>query len=114
MSGISIKSFKFKYGFWKGDSWADIDTIADATNINYYQYNGSANINYIYNLHNNYEVVVSASGTITPDSLDNGSETTSCTQQYSRSLEDDGEQNCDAGHIQYNHHLKSVCFIMSS
>jgi len=64
--------------------------------------NGSANINYIYNLHNNYEVVVSASGTITPDSLDNGSETTSCTQQYSRSLEDDGEQNCDAGHILAN------------
>ena len=49
-----------------------------------------------------YEVVVSASGTITPDSLDNGSETTSCTQQYSRSLEDDGEQNCDAGHILAN------------
>lgn len=64
--------------------------------------NGTANINYIYNLHNNYEVVVSASGTITPDSLDNGSETTSCTQQYSRLLEDDGEQNCDAGHILAN------------
>ena len=64
--------------------------------------NGSANINYIYKLHNNYEVVISASGTITPDSLDNGSDTTSCTQQYSRSLEDDGEQNCDAGHILAN------------
>ena len=64
--------------------------------------NGSANINYIYKSHNNYEVVISASGTITPDSLDNGSETTSCTQQYSRSLEDDGEQNCDAGHILAN------------
>ena len=64
--------------------------------------NGSADMNYIYKLHNNYEVVVSASGTITPNSLDNGSGTTSCTQQYSRVLEDDGEDNCDAGHILAN------------
>ena len=64
--------------------------------------NGSADMNYIYKFHNNYEVVVSASGTITPHSLDNGSGTTSCTQHYSRILEDDGEQNCDAGHILAN------------
>lgn len=64
--------------------------------------NGYANINYIYTLHNNYEVVISASGTITPDSLDNGSDTTTCTQKYSRSLEDDGWQDCDAGHILAN------------
>jgi hypothetical protein len=46
--------------------------------------------------------VVSAFGTITPDSLDNGTGTTSCTQQYSRMLEDDGVENCDAGHILAN------------
>ena len=64
--------------------------------------NGGADMNYMYKLHNNYEVVMSASGTITPDSLDNGTGTTSCTQHYSRDLEDDGEQNCDAGHILAN------------
>ena len=64
--------------------------------------NGSADINYIYKLHNNYEVVISASGTITSGSLDNGSGTTSCTQHYSRLLEDDGQEDCDAGHILAN------------
>ena len=64
--------------------------------------NGNANIDYIYTSHNDYEVVVSASGTITSGSLDHGSETTSCTQQYSRMLEDDGEKDCDAGHILAN------------
>ena len=64
--------------------------------------NGYAHINYSYTLHNNYEVVVSALGIITPDSLDQGSGTTSCTQKYSRMLEDDGEENCDAGHILAN------------
>jgi len=64
--------------------------------------NGNADINYIYQLHNNSQVVISASGTITPESLDNGSDTTSCTQKYSRSLEDDGQQDCDAGHILAN------------
>jgi hypothetical protein len=64
--------------------------------------NGGANIDYTYVKHNDYEVVVSAFGTITPDSLDNGTGTTSCTQQYSRMLEDDGVENCDAGHILAN------------
>ena len=66
--------------------------------------NGGANIDYLYTKHSEYEVVISACGTITPDSLDNGSGTTSCTQEYSRMLEDDGEKNCDAGHI-LAHHL---------
>lgn len=61
--------------------------------------NGSAILDYMYTSHENYEVVVSAQGTITPDALDHGSGTTSCTQKYSRMLEDDGEQDCDAGHI---------------
>ena len=64
--------------------------------------NGYANIDYTYQQHGDYEVVVSASGTIEPGSLDNGTGTTSCTQEYSRMLEDDGSENCDAGHILAN------------
>jgi hypothetical protein len=63
---------------------------------------GGANITYTYNLHETNEVVVSAYGTVTPESLDKGTETTSCTQKYSRMLEDDGNQDCDAGHILAN------------
>lgn len=37
--------------------------------------------------------------TIYPTDLDKGSDTTSCTQSYSRTLDDDGVQDCDAGHI---------------
>lgn len=64
--------------------------------------NGGAHIDYTYENHNDYEVVISAIGTITPDSLDHGTGTTSCTQKYSRMLEDDGEEVCDAGHILAN------------
>ena len=31
--------------------------------------------------------------------MDKGSNTTSCTQAYSRKLDDDGTKDCDAGHI---------------
>jgi hypothetical protein len=44
-------------------------------------------------------VVTSASATITKANLDKGTDTTSCTQDYSRSLDDDGTKDCDAGHI---------------
>ena len=64
--------------------------------------NGYANIDYIYSYHSNHPVVISAIGTLSPDALDHGTETTSCTQQYARMLEDDGEKNCDAGHILAN------------
>jgi len=64
--------------------------------------NGYAKFDYLYTYHNAQEVVVSASGTITPQSLDQGTETTTCTQKYSRMLEDDGDHNCDAGHILAN------------
>ena len=63
---------------------------------------GNAHMSYIYDQHGEYLVVTSATGTLTPGSLDNGSETTSCTQKYSRILEDDGLQDCDAGHILAN------------
>lgn len=63
---------------------------------------GGANMTYIYESHLNYPVVVKAEGTITQDSLHNGSDTTSCTRSYARMLEDDGEQSCDAGHILAN------------
>jgi len=61
--------------------------------------NGGVQMTYVYESHNNIPVVVSAKGVLTPESLDHGTETTSCTQKYSRMLEDDGEQSCDAGHI---------------
>lgn len=60
---------------------------------------GGAVGTYNYVLHNSIPVVSSASVTITPTSLDTGSDTTTCTQNYSRSLDDDGVQDCDAGHI---------------
>jgi hypothetical protein len=65
--------------------------------------NGNAHIDYVYEYQNDQLVVTSASGTIYPESLNYGTETTSCTQKYSRMLEDDGNQNCDAGHILANH-----------
>lgn len=64
--------------------------------------NGYATIEYIYHMHETYEVVVSASGIVEKGALDHGTETTSCTQKYSRTLEHDGKQNCDAGHILAN------------
>jgi hypothetical protein len=64
--------------------------------------NGGTTITYTYAQHKDEIVVVSATGTVLPTSLDNGSETTSCTQKYSRMLEDDGKDNCDAGHILAN------------
>lgn len=63
---------------------------------------GGSTINYIYEEHNNIPVVVYAHGVVYPESLHNGSDTTSCTRSYARMLEDDGKDNCDAGHILAN------------
>ena len=60
--------------------------------------NGYAHITYTYEKHNQYNVVSYATGKL-HRILDTGTETTSCTREYSRMLEDDGEQSCDAGHI---------------
>eukprot|EP01040_Poterioochromonas_malhamensis_P008133 gene8133-8797_t len=60
---------------------------------------GGSTGTYNYVNHNGIAVVSSASITIYPTDLDKGSDTTSCTQSYSRSLDDDGVQDCDAGHI---------------
>ena len=65
---------------------------------------GGANITYIYTQHGEHAVVTSARGVIYPSSLGNGTSTTSCTQAYSRILDDDGSPDCDAGHI-LAHHL---------
>lgn len=54
---------------------------------------------YTYATHNGVPVVTSVSATITKSDLDTGSDTTSCTQSYSRTLDDDGVVDCDAGHI---------------
>eukprot|EP01038_Epipyxis_sp_PR26KG_P009924 gene9924-13348_t len=60
---------------------------------------GGSTGTYTYATHNGHAVVTSASITITKADLDKGTDTTSCTQDYSRSLDDDGVQDCDAGHI---------------
>lgn len=57
---------------------------------------------YYYTTHNGYIVVTSVSVTITSANLDKGTDTTSCTQDYARMLDDDGTKDCDAGHILAN------------
>jgi hypothetical protein len=69
---------------------------------NYLTTGGGAVGKYYYSTHNGYAVVTSASITITSSNLDTGTDTTSCTQDYSRMLDDDGVQDCDAGHILAN------------
>ena len=88
-----------------------------------YLTNGGGSVGtYNYILQNGHAVVSSASITIAASSVGKGSDTTSCTQSYSRSLDDvkttkhsstficfkllfqlqDGVQDCDAGHILAN------------
>lgn len=43
---------------------------------------------YYYVLHGNFPVVYNASATISPTDLNNGTDTTACTQDYSRALDD--------------------------
>ena len=69
---------------------------------NYLTSGGGAIGKYYYVTHNGAPVVTSASITITASNLDTGTDTTSCTQDYARMLDDDGVQNCDAGHILAN------------
>mmetsp|Transcript_14468 Transcript_14468/g.19818 ORF Transcript_14468/g.19818 Transcript_14468/m.19818 type:complete len:188 (-) Transcript_14468:232-795(-) len=66
---------------------------------NYLTEGGGGTGTYTYATHGSYPVVTSASVTITKANLDMGTDTTSCTQDYSRSLDDDGVKDCDAGHI---------------
>jgi len=63
---------------------------------------GGSSMKYTYEKHGDYDVVVYAEGIVYPSSLDHGTGTTSCTQKYSRLLEDDGYKECDAGHILAN------------
>lgn len=61
---------------------------------------GGSQATYYYVIHNGTTPVVSSvSATLTIANMDQGSDTTSCTQSYSRMLDDDGVQDCDAGHI---------------
>ena len=64
--------------------------------------NGGSTVKYTYIQHNEHIVVSSVTGIVSPASLDKGTEPTKCTQDYSRMLEDDGLENCDAGHIMAN------------
>lgn len=69
---------------------------------NYLTTGGGAVGKYYYTDHNGIPVITSASITITKANLDTGTDTTSCTQDYARMLDDDGEKDCDAGHILAN------------
>ena len=53
---------------------------------------------YYYENHNDQPIVKNVYATITNNDLDEGTGTTSCTQQYSRMLDDENLE-CDAGHI---------------
>jgi hypothetical protein len=66
---------------------------------NYLNIGGGGTGTYYYELHNSIPVVKSASVRLTINNMDKGTDTTSCTQAYSRSLDDDGVVDCDAGHI---------------
>mmetsp|Transcript_14638 Transcript_14638/g.24231 ORF Transcript_14638/g.24231 Transcript_14638/m.24231 type:complete len:201 (+) Transcript_14638:164-766(+) len=87
----------------KSDSTCFCTTVpCPVVGTNYLTEGGGALGTYIYISHNDYPVVSSASVTITAADLDEGTDTTSCTQDYSRSLDDDGTEDCDAGHILAN------------
>ena len=60
---------------------------------------GGAVGTYNYVSHSGKAVVSSASITITSADLDKGSDTTSCTQDYSRSLDDDGKFHINIFHM---------------
>lgn len=78
-------------------------TVLCPTNgVNYLTIQDDTVGKYYYTTHNDYPVVTSASVTITSANLDTGTDTTSCTQDYARMLDDDGNKNCDAGHILAN------------
>lgn len=66
---------------------------------NYLEEGGGSIGTYYYSDHSGTPVVTSASVTITLADMDKGTDTTSCTQEYSRTLDDDGIADCDAGHI---------------
>lgn len=66
---------------------------------NYLTEGGGSTGKYYYSDHNGQPVVTSASVTVTMADMDKGTDTTSCTQDYSRMLDDDGTKDCDAGHI---------------
>jgi hypothetical protein len=55
---------------------------------NYLTEGGGGTGDYYYILHGNIPVVSSASVQITQANLDKGTDTTSCTQQYSRNMDD--------------------------
>jgi hypothetical protein len=64
---------------------------------------GNADVTYTYIQHGDYVVVSEAKAVLSPESLGKGTDTTDCTRKYSRMLEDDGDSNCDAGHILAKH-----------
>lgn len=69
---------------------------------NFLTIGGGTTCMYYYTLHNNIPVIASADIRISITNINKGTDTTTCTQNYARSLDDDGVQDCDAGHILAN------------
>lgn len=67
--------------------------------VNMLTVGGGAIGTYIYTLVGSTPVVTSASVTITLAQIDMGTDSSTCTSAYARSLDDDGVLDCDAGHI---------------
>lgn len=70
-----------------------------AIGTNYLTEGGEGVGTYYYSFHNNIPVITSAFVIISINNMDKGTDTTTCTQNYARYLDDDGIQDCDAGHI---------------
>lgn len=100
VAGLSLAMYFF---YTTASSSCVCTTVScPTTGYNYLTTGGGAIGKYYYSTHNGVPVVTSASITITASNLDTGTETTSCTQSYARSLDDDGTKDCDAGHILAN------------
>ncbi len=69
---------------------------------NYLTIGGGGTGYYDYSLHNGIPVIKSARVRIGINNMNKGTDTTTCTQNYARSLDDDSLKNCDAGHILAN------------
>lgn len=89
---------------WNSSSLCVCTTVpCPVVGPNYLNAGGGGQGIYNYVQHGDYPVVSTASVSLSPKDLGTGTDTTSCTQSYSRMLDDDGVQDCDAGHILANH-----------
>ena len=71
--------------------------------INFLEAGGGGPGEFIYTLTSDgIPIVSSAKYLVSSNDLNKGTDTTSCTRAYSRGMDDDGTEDCDAGHILAN------------